>query len=210
MSSIYEPSNADDASTSAGVPSSTEYTSPLGESSTGRGLDTPAYGLTDDGYSQPAIESGNDYSSPPAYAPAAPTYGQSAPPQAAVAPIPAAPYPAPYEPVQQSAPPQYGQYPANPGYATASLPNGMAIASMCCSILGIFSYTTGAILGIVFGHIALNEIKKGRASGRGYALAGLWIGYTVLIGGLLILFFVVVLPFILMMMFGMAGVFGTY
>lgn len=52
--------------------------------------------------------------------------------------------------------------------------NPWAIASLICSIVGI------SILGIIFGHIALSEIKRanGWYTGRGMALAGLIIGYA--------------------------------
>ena len=55
--------------------------------------------------------------------------------------------------------------------------NGMAIASL---ILGLFSVTVGllccgplfAILGIIFGAVALAQIKKTQQSGRGMAITG--------------------------------------
>src|SRR5579859_7152349 len=63
----------------------------------------------------------------------------------------------------------------------------IAIASLICSIVGI------AILGIIFGHIALSEIKRsnGWQEGRGMALAGLIIGYIEI--GLTVLVLIVVL-----------------
>jgi len=65
--------------------------------------------------------------------------------------------------------------------------NPWAIASLICSIVGI------AILGIIFGHIALSEIKRsnGWQEGRGMALAGLIIGYIEI--GLTVLVLIVVL-----------------
>lgn len=36
------------------------------------------------------------------------------------------------------------------------------------------------ILGIVFGHVALHQIKQSGAGGRGLALTALWLGYILL------------------------------
>jgi multisubunit Na+/H+ antiporter MnhB subunit len=47
--------------------------------------------------------------------------------------------------------------------------NGFAIAALVCGI--VFN-----ILGIVFGVIALGQIKRTGEEGRGLALAGIWIG----------------------------------
>lgn len=53
-----------------------------------------------------------------------------------------------------------------------------AIASLVCSILGLCT-GIGAILGVVFGHIALSQINKSNmiVQGRGLAIAGLILGY---------------------------------
>src|SRR5690606_28430774 len=66
----------------------------------------------------------------------------------------------------------YGQavYAANGMPVSASRTNGMAIASLVTSFLI-------APLGIVFGHIALSQIKRRHEEGRGLAIAGLVIGY---------------------------------
>ena len=71
--------------------------------------------------------------------------------------------------------------------------NGMAIASLCCGIGG-FLCIIPAILGIVFGVIAKNQIRdsNGMQRGEGMATAGIvlgivWIALTVLLlatGGL--------------------------
>ncbi len=49
--------------------------------------------------------------------------------------------------------------------------NGFAIAAFVCSFFF-------AILGIIFGHIALSQIKKTGQSGKGLATAGLIISYV--------------------------------
>ena len=73
-------------------------------------------------------------------------------------------------------PPPPGNYP--PGYYPPPLPypparstNGMAIAALVSAL--VF-----APAGIVFGHIALSQIKRTGEDGRGMALAGLILGYV--------------------------------
>jgi hypothetical protein len=59
--------------------------------------------------------------------------------------------------------------------------SGFAIASLILSILSWVGFVGfGAILGIIFGHIALNEINRsgGQIQGRGYAVWGLILGYA--------------------------------
>lgn len=76
----------------------------------------------------------------------------------------------------QGQPAYYGAYPGPMAPSTS----GWAIASL---ILSIASYLglpiIGAIVGVIFGHMALNEIKNagGRIEGRGLAIAGLALGY---------------------------------
>jgi len=58
--------------------------------------------------------------------------------------------------------------------------NGMAIASLCCS-LGTLLVGISFILGIIFGHIALSQIRRDPSQqGRGLALAGVIVGYVFL------------------------------
>jgi len=74
----------------------------------------------------------------------------------------------------------YGQYPEIPKT------NGLAIASLICSLASLlfFPIFLAQILGIVFGHISLSQIRvsQGREQGNGLAIAGLVIGYLVLVG----------------------------
>lgn len=70
------------------------------------------------------------------------------------------PYPAPY---QQPPPP----YPPQPAYPTKQGTNGFAIAALILGILG------GVLLSVIFGIIALRQIKRTGQSGRGMAIAGL-------------------------------------
>ena len=54
--------------------------------------------------------------------------------------------------------------------------NGMAIASMVLGILWI--YWIGTILALVFGYVALNQIKTRNENGRGMAIAGIVLGWV--------------------------------
>ena len=86
-------------------------------------------------------------------------------------------------------PPGYGGGPPPPPTFPSVQPglqpqrtNGLSIASLVLGILSIplvCSYGIVAILAIVFGHVALSQIKRsmGAQSGRGMAIAGLVCGY---------------------------------
>jgi len=58
--------------------------------------------------------------------------------------------------------------------------NEMAIAALILGILGFVWVLPiiGSILAIIFGSIALGQIKQGKGAGRGMAYAGLWLGIT--------------------------------
>jgi len=74
-------------------------------------------------------------------------------------------------PPPYGAPMAYGYTP----YAPAQSTNGMAIASMVLGILWI--YWIGSALAIIFGFIALSQIKERNQKGRGMAIAGLILGF---------------------------------
>ena len=122
---------------------------------------------------------------PPSYEPypsnTPPTYEGSVPPYAPPTPYPSYPYPAP---------PPYGQpYGAyqQPYMMMAPVTNGMAIASLVCAF--VFP-----ILGAIFGHIALGQIKRsnGMQTGHGLAVAGLIVSYiSIAIGVLWVIFWIV-------------------
>ena len=86
---------------------------------------------------------------------------------------------------QQPYPGYAPQYAPGPGYPPAGPTSGMAIASLVVSLLGI------GIVGVILGHLALNEIKKsnGYIRGRGLAIAGLIIGYAEIAAGVLFVIF---------------------
>ena len=71
----------------------------------------------------------------------------------------------------------YGARPYAPyGYA-AGRTSGLAIASLVLGIVWVF--WIGSILAVIFGHVALSQIKRslGAVRGRGLAVAGLVLGY---------------------------------
>jgi hypothetical protein len=81
-------------------------------------------------------------------------------------PPPAPPPPAPY--------PYPQPYPT---YQPVPTTNGLAVASLVAAFFWVLWF--GSFLAIVFGHIALSQIKQsgGRQSGYGVAMAGLVLGY---------------------------------
>jgi hypothetical protein len=113
-------------------------------------------------------------------------YSQDPPPQDPPPPQ----YPPPQYPPQQYAPQQYP--PPQPPYVIAARPpyDGLAITSFILSVLW-FGWL-GSILAVIFGHIALRNIRRTHASGRGLAIAGLILGYI----GLAILALVILLAII--------------
>ena len=91
--------------------------------------------------------------------------------------------PTPPEPYNGYPPPPPGGYPGGyyrhpaathpPGYPLPQATNSLAIVSLVCAFLF-------APLGVVFGHMALSQIRKTGEEGRGMAIAGLVISYLVL------------------------------
>jgi Domain of unknown function (DUF4190) len=59
--------------------------------------------------------------------------------------------------------------------------NRMAIASLVCSLFG-WLCIIGPILGLMFGFVALNQIKQTGQRGRGMAIAGIVIGALLIAG----------------------------
>lgn len=131
---------------------------------------------------------------PPAAQPDVPPYGAPQQPYSA----PQQPYNAPQQPYgaapQYAAAPGYSGYPAPPKY------NSMAIVSFVSSLVGLFVIPiVGQIVGIITGHISLNQLKTSGENGRGLALAGTIIGWVSLGLAILgiILFFAVFIPFVI-------------
>jgi hypothetical protein len=102
----------------------------------------------------------------------------------------------PYNPKQPGQPygqPMYGQQPmygyGYPPPAPKSQTN--AILALVLSCVGFVTCGITAIVGVIFGHIAMGKIKRGEEEGHGMALAGLILGYVVIAGW--VLYFAVVL-----------------
>ena len=83
--------------------------------------------------------------------------------------------------------PGYGYPPGYPGYGYVPVAktNGLAMASLVCSLLWVFGLR--AVLAIVFGFIARSQIKRsgGGQRGKGLALAGIIIGFVSVIAAVL-------------------------
>lgn len=77
-----------------------------------------------------------------------------------------------------------GYYP-EPGYLDGYGPsqpgmNTMALVSLISALVGVLC-CIGSIVGIVFGAIAINQIKQTREEGYGLAVAGIVIGIATLL-----------------------------
>ncbi|MFC8733471.1 DUF4190 domain-containing protein [Luteimicrobium sp. NPDC057192] len=111
------------------------------------------------------------YQAPPSPPGTSPQPGQYPPPGAH-------PPPGPYGWAPQQ-PSGYGPYAPYP-YPVAAPFNGLAIASFVLSL--VWLYGVGTILAVVFGLVALRQIKRTGQRGRGFAIAGLVISVaTVLV-----------------------------
>lgn len=128
-----------------------------------------------------------------------PRWDNPPPPVDPPAPLDYPDYPPP--PPQPGYPPSpypgSGGYPAYPGYGYTDpynpyrVPpagtNSLAIASLMASIMGFplvflcYVGIAGWIAGIVFGIVALNQIKETSQPGRGLAIAGISIGAVALV-----------------------------
>jgi Domain of unknown function (DUF4190) len=78
-----------------------------------------------------------------------------------------------------------GYYTLNPR-AVPQPTNGMAIVAM---VLGIaWFWWVGSILALIFGYVALRQIKERNESGRGMAVAGIVLGCVGIGVGIIVLF----------------------
>jgi hypothetical protein len=84
-------------------------------------------------------------------------------------------------------PPAPGAAPAPPYGRPAT--NGMAVASMVLGILGMVGmiWIISPILALVFGYISKGQIDRsgGALEGRGYAIAGIVLGWVGIVFGIL-------------------------
>jgi hypothetical protein len=101
-------------------------------------------------------------------------------------PVPVAPPPM-MPPFESPAGPAGPTYPALPPmgdttYQPTPVPgsNGLAIAALCCGIAGLFP--VAAVVAIVLGVVALNQLRHRIQRGRGMAVAGIVLGVLWLLG----------------------------
>jgi hypothetical protein len=88
---------------------------------------------------------------------------------------------APYSP--------YGTPPGGGPYAVGGQTNGLAIASLVCSVAGVIPLFFGisCVVGIILGFVALGQIKRTGQQGRGLAIAGIAVGFALIAIFLLII-----------------------
>jgi hypothetical protein len=86
----------------------------------------------------------------------------------------------PYGPAGYPQPP----YPPPYGGGYGGRTNGLAVASLVCSLAGLATCISAPV-GVVLGHIARRQIRETGEQGDGLATAGLWVGYIVSALGLL-------------------------
>jgi len=94
-------------------------------------------------------------------------------------------YPAPgFGPPAAPAPPGYGYPPYGYGYPAPAPTNGLAIASLVCSLAGL-AVGISAPVGAILGHVARRQIRERGEQGDGMALAGIIVGW--ILTGLIVL-----------------------
>lgn len=80
--------------------------------------------------------------------------------------------------------PYQGYYPQ---VAQASPTNGLAVGSMVCGVLEIFTLGFAAVPAVILGHVARAQIRQTGERGDGMAVAGLVLGYMGILGWLFII-----------------------
>lgn len=101
-------------------------------------------------------------------------------------PLPPPSVPQPSGPPPGPAPVGYPYY----QYAPAQAVNGLAIASLVLGILWV--YWVGSILALVFGYMALKQIRERSETGRGMAIAGVVLGWIGVATGVLLIVAVII------------------
>ncbi len=134
----------------------------------------PTYGVPPQGQPPTTPTYAPDYGPPPGGG-----YGQ--PPAGGYGPPPAGAYGYP------GGAPGYGY-----NYGAGTKTNGLAIASLVCSLF-FFIYGIPAILAVIFGFISRGQIRRsnGTQTGSGMALAGIIIGFAGIIIGIVLVIVVV-------------------
>jgi ABC-type spermidine/putrescine transport system permease subunit I len=67
-------------------------------------------------------------------------------------------------------------------FLSISRDNGLAIASLVCSIVSIAFFALPAVLGVIFGFVARSQIRQssGAQTGAGMASAGIIVGIVII------------------------------
>jgi Domain of unknown function (DUF4190) len=67
--------------------------------------------------------------------------------------------------------------------------NGLAVASLVCSCVGLIAFTLPCILGVIFGFVARSQIRRsqGAQKGDGLALAGIIVGFAGIALGIIVI-----------------------
>lgn len=83
----------------------------------------------------------------------------------------------------------YGQAPHQPAPPTVRPTSGLAVASLVSGLIGIAGgcclFGLPCILAVVLGHMATRETRTGERGGHGMAIAGLILGYLLVVPGIL-------------------------
>jgi len=77
-----------------------------------------------------------------------------------------------------------------PGYAPYQAPgtNGLAVTAMILGILGFVTCGATSVLAVIFGHVALGQVKRTGEQGHGMALTGVILGW--ILTGLWLLYWI--------------------
>lgn len=138
--------------------------------------DQPSGAHDSEGNPQPPIDYPGYPEYPSSYPPPPPPSYQGYPPPPPYPGYPVPPYqgyPPPY-PGGPGLPSPYDPYQPQPGT------NGMAIASLACSLGGLFCGVL-SIVGVVLGFLAMQQTKRTGQNGYGMALAGVITGAAMLL-----------------------------
>jgi hypothetical protein len=142
--------------------------------------------------------------------PAAP--GAYPPPAQGAYPPPAYGAPTPGAAASYGTAPAYGAAPAYgsaPGYGAPAKTNTLAIVSLIASISGfVILPFIGSVVGVITGHMSLNQLKTSGEQGRGMALAGTIVGWVGL--GLAIIGIIAAIAFFAFFMSVYQQTGGTY
>lgn len=128
----------------------------------------------------------------PSYPPNPPVSGQPPYPPAVVSGPPGPGYP-PQSPAPGYGPPSYPA-PTPMRFVAARPTSGLAVASMVLGIVGVLGgwclLGVPCVLAVILGHFALPATRGGEVGGRGMAVAGLVLGYVVVIPSILVFFMI--------------------